>query len=255
MESLSEHYLREEQIRRNTINAVLYPAMLTALMLAVILILIVHVMPVFEQIFLELGANISGPALLFINAGKLFSTYGVSVLLVVAVLVIGGLFSTTIESGRKFWHNFGRHFRAIRKGYEDINICRFASAMSMSIASGLTPEQGLSLSMHLNDDPDFDKKLHLVHDEILDGRSFSQSLLKNGIFTGLYAKMTVLGAKTGSLETVLSQIADLCQEQIDIRLNNRLAAIEPILAIVLSLVVGAILFSVMFPLLGIMSSL
>uniref|UniRef100_I5AU91 Type II secretory pathway, component PulF n=1 Tax=Eubacterium cellulosolvens (strain ATCC 43171 / JCM 9499 / 6) TaxID=633697 RepID=I5AU91_EUBC6 len=255
MESLSFHYNREEQIRRNTINSVVYPALMTAIMLAVILVLIVRVMPIFEQVFRELGAVITGPALLFINAGKFLRTYGITILLICAIILIGGLFSTTFEGGKKFWHNVGRHFRGIRKGYEEITICRFASAMSMAIASGLTPEQGLYLTMDLNEDADFDKKLHKVHDELSEGTSFSQCLLNNGIFSGLYAKMTVVGAKTGTLDTVLAQIADLCQEQVDRRLNNRLAAIEPVLAIILSLIVGAILFSVMFPLLGIMSSL
>ena len=64
--------------------------------------------------------------------------------------------------------------------------------------------------------------------------------------------MANVGSKAGALDIVMSQIADLYQEEIDTRINNTLSVIEPALIIVLSIVVGIILISVMFPLLGIM---
>jgi type IV pilus assembly protein PilC len=67
--------------------------------------------------------------------------------------------------------------------------------------------------------------------------------------------MTSIGNKTGALDQVMSQISDLYQEDIDNKINNRLAVLEPALIIVLSIIVGIILLSVMFPLLGIMASL
>jgi type IV pilus assembly protein PilC len=76
-----------------------------------------------------------------------------------------------------------------------------------------------------------------------------------GIFGGVYSRMTSIGNKTGALDQVMSQISDLYQEDIDNKINNRLAVLEPALIIVLSIIVGIILLSVMFPLLGIMASL
>ena len=67
--------------------------------------------------------------------------------------------------------------------------------------------------------------------------------------------MASIGSKTGTMDQVMEQIARLYQEDIDTRMNNMLAVLEPTLVIALSLIVGVILLSVMFPLMGIMSSI
>ena len=83
----------------------------------------------------------------------------------------------------------------------------------------------------------------------------SDALHSAGIFTGTCARLITLGARTGRTEQVMSQIAALYQEEIDTRLSNVLSILEPTLVIVLSLIVGVILFSVMLPLMGIMSGI
>ena len=67
--------------------------------------------------------------------------------------------------------------------------------------------------------------------------------------------MASIGGKTGSMDQVMDQIAGLYQDDIDNRMNNALAVLEPTLVIALSLIVGIILLSVMLPLMGIMSSI
>lgn len=67
--------------------------------------------------------------------------------------------------------------------------------------------------------------------------------------------MASIGARTGELDAVLERIADLCQEDLDDRMNRTLAVLEPTLVITLSLIVGVILLSAMLPLMGILSSL
>ena len=75
------------------------------------------------------------------------------------------------------------------------------------------------------------------------------------MFSGIYARMANIGQKTGSMDRVMEKLAALYEEEIDASISNRLAAIEPALVIVLSVIVGAILLSVMLPLMSIMSTL
>ena len=67
--------------------------------------------------------------------------------------------------------------------------------------------------------------------------------------------MASIGSKVGSMDQVMEQIAELYQEDIDTRMNNLLAVLEPTLVVMLSLIVGVILLSVMLPLMGIMSNI
>jgi type IV pilus assembly protein PilC len=67
--------------------------------------------------------------------------------------------------------------------------------------------------------------------------------------------MAFIGSKAGSLDQSMAQIAESYQEEVDSKINQMLSIIEPTLVVLLSLIVGVILLSVMFPLIGIMSSL
>ncbi len=86
-------------------------------------------------------------------------------------------------------------------------------------------------------------------------KDLTDAFLTAGIFGGVYARMVSIGSKVGSMDQVMEQIAELYQEDIDTRMNNLLAVLEPTLVVMLSLIVGVILLSVMLPLMGIMSNI
>ena len=142
-----------------------------------------------------------------------------------------------------------------RAVYEEIAVCRFASGMALTLSSGLNPDRSMELVNSLNDDPVFQKKIDACKNQIDEGNDISQALFTSGMFTGVYARMVSIGSKTGTMDQVMEQVASLYQEDIDNRMNNILAVLEPTLVILLSLIVGVILLSVMLPLMGIMSSI
>ena len=138
---------------------------------------------------------------------------------------------------------------------EQLSVCRFASGMAISLKSGLTQEQSLELTERLIEDTDFCKKLEACRNGLSEGQDLAALLHQEQILTGVHARMASIGARTGELDAVLERIADLCQEDLDDRMNRTLAVLEPTLVITLSLIVGVILLSAMLPLMGILSSL
>lgn len=255
MKSLEDHYEREENIRLSTRNAVFYPLILSAMMIAVIIVLLVQVMPVFNDVFRGLGTEMTGFPAFLMNVGNWIRTYSAFFLIVVfaVMLVIFILYRTS--AGREALRRFARRFRSVRRSDHALAACRFAGAMSMTLSAGLTPDESLELAIKLNEDPDFGQKLDRLSADVAEGKGFANSLYKNEVFTGIYSRMISIGQKTGSIDQVMGQVADMYQDEIDTRLGNRLATLEPLLVIVMSVVIGAILLSVMFPLLGIMSSI
>lgn len=255
MASLEKYYEEKEELHQNSVNAVFYPLVLTGVLIAVVLVLLVQVMPVFEQVYQELGAEMTGFPLLLKKTGDAIRMYSVSFLLILGALVLVVFVSRLTPEGQQFWHRFGRHFRSVRQGYEAEAAAEFAGVMTMTLASGLTPEEGLDLSVDLAEEPDFRSKLERVRADLNRGMSLAGSLRQQGIFSGVYARLASLGEKAGTLDRVFGQIAVLCSQDAKDRLNRRMASVEPVLVIVLSVLIGAILLSVMFPLLGIMSAL
>lgn len=242
--SLAQHYDREDSIRTSIRHALTYPLIMTAMMILVILVLLMKVMPIFNQVFIQLGSEMTGFAGLLVSLGNSLSNYVLVVIMIVAVMTALLFF---------FAKRFIYRIPFTRTIYEKIAACRFASGMALALSSGLNPDLSMQLVCELNEDAVFAKKLDLCKKYISEGEDLSKALLHAGIFTGLYARMASIGSKSGTMDQVMQQIAESYQEDVDNRINQILAVIEPTLVVILSLIVGVILLSVMFPLIGIMS--
>lgn len=255
MEALKNHYEREESIRRSIRSSITYPLIMTGMMAAVIVVLLVKVLPIFNQVFIQLGSELTGFSRILMQTGNTISRYSAVFIGLLLLLVGFAVFGTRTASGKKILRRLGCRFKPIRIIYEETAACRFASGMALTLSSGLNPERSMELVTALNDDPVFQEKVGRCREAVQDGEDISQALFSSGMFTGIYARMVSIGARTGSMDQVMDQIADLCQDDIDTRMNNMLAVLEPSLVILLSLIVGVILLSVMLPLMGIMSGI
>ncbi len=255
MESLRDHYEQEDAIGKSIKNAVTYPLIMGGMMVIVIIVLLVKVMPIFNQVFIQLGTEMTGFSRMLMDLGNAINRYSIVLIVLLFLAAAGIIFCTRTQKGKVFFRTAGYRLKFIRPIFEEIAACRFASGMALTLRSGLNPERSMELVHALSDDPFFLEKLKTCQERIDEGEDLSEALHASGIFSGIYARMASIGSKTGSMDQVMSRVAKLYQDDIDSRMNNALAVLEPTLVIVLSLIVGVILLSVMLPLTGIMSSL
>lgn len=255
MAALSEHYDREDSIAKSIKNAVTYPLIMAGMMVVVIIVLLVKVMPIFNQVFIQLGTEMTGFSRTLMNMGNAINRYSIVFIVILVLIAALLLYGTRTSGGRRMFRRLGYRLKFIRAIYEQIAACRFASGMALTLSSGLNPERSMELVTALNDDVHFQKKIDSCQNLVNEGKDLSEALFGAGIFTGMYARMASIGGKTGSMDQVMDKIAGLYQDEIDTRMNNALAVLEPTLVIALSLIVGVILLSVMLPLMGIMSSI
>lgn len=255
MASLSDHYEREEMISQSIRNALTYPLIMIAMMIVVILILVAKVMPVFAQVFRQLGHEMTGLSKGILMIGNTLSAYSYVFLAIVAVIAVAALWLTHSEAGQKTLRSLGHRFRFTRDIYEKKALCRFAGGMSLALKSGLTPERGLELTEGLTGDELFQERLNACRADVEDGLDLSEALVKEHIFSGIYARMAAIAQKAGTMDEVTGEIADRCEEEVNARVSAFISVLEPTLVIILSVITGIILLSVMLPLLGIMAGL
>lgn len=255
MEALSRHYDREESIRQSIRSAITYPLIMAVMIIVVIVVLLVKVMPVFHQVFVQLGSEMSGFSQILMHVGNIMNRYAIFFILLFAAVFVLALYMTKTASGKTLMQKIGYRIPFTRSLYEAVAACRFASGMALTLSSGLNAERSMELVQSLNEDPFFRKKLDACKDLTEKGTDLSEALHTSGILTGIYSRMASIGQKTGSMEQVMNQIAESYQNDIDSRMSRALSVLEPTLVIGLSLIVGIILLSVMLPLMGIMSGI
>ena len=255
LDALSVYYDREASIAQTIKNAVTYPLVMIFMMLLVILVLITRVMPIFNQIFQQLGTEMTGLSKALLDFGTTINYYS-TILIILTILVVAAVFYFgRTKKGRRNLRTLAAHTPMTRAFMEKIAMCRFASGMSLTLSSGMSPEECLRMAAELIDHDSFAARLEVCRESLDEGQEFHKALLDAEVFSGIYARMASIGDRTGALDEVMQEIADQCQEEIDLKFTSLIAALEPTLVIVLSLIVGLILLSVMLPLMGIMSSI
>ncbi len=239
MDSLESYYEREYMISLSIRNAFTYPIVMIGMVFFIILLLLTKVLPIFEQVFLQLGREMTGIAKGFLLFGNFLSDYLFFVLFAIVILCYGIFTYVKRKSTLK----------------PLISASRFSSCMALTLKSGLVPERGFEFAEEMIEDAAFQQKLQAAKESFVTGENLANALQQAGIFTGTYSRLLAIANKTGCVEQALERIAASYEEEIQTKITSFISALEPTLVIILSCVVGIILFSVMFPLLGILTIL
>ncbi len=255
MDSLSFHYTREENIAQGIKSAVTYPLLIVAMMLIVVVVLIVKVLPIFNDVFLQLGTEMTGISKGLLNLGNALQKYSFVFIAICAVLIILVFICAKTAPGRRLTARFLSSFFATKAMYDKIASGRFASGMALTLSAGLDVDQSLSMVKELVDNEQMAEKIEKCREMTQNGSSFSDALVSSEIFSSMYARMITIGYKTGSIDKALEKIANGYENEVDSRISNLISILEPTLVIILSVVVCLILLSVMMPLMAIMSSI
>ena len=247
--SLSVYYEREENISSSIKNAVTYPAIMILMLFIVIGVLIVKVLPVFQDVYRQLGTELSGPA----RALMTFSNALQRILpVIIIILVLGG---ATIFYLIKKKSVIFSHFFLSKKLSESIAVGRFASGMSLTLSSGLDTDESLKMTSELTDHQGLQEKVNICKQQIESGERFADAIATAGIFTSTQSRMINIGVRSGAMDQVMEDIARQCNEETDAKIQHILSILEPTLVAILAVIVGVILLSVMLPLMGIMANM
>lgn len=254
--ALGRYYENKQTLSDNLRRAVVYPLLLLGLLSAVAVVVITRVLPVFYQMLHQVGVQMSGLALSLMGLGRALTSVSAVLLALFVMLTCLGLLAWKSPAIRdrlipvleRRWGDkgiFGRLSRA-----------RFAMAMAMAISSGLHPEEAISLAGGVcGDRGGIAARAERCRALLEQGENLEQSLSQTQLFSARDCRLLALGVKAGETDTVMAQIARQGEERVLDELDRKLSLVEPALVIIMSLMVGLVLFSVMLPLMGVMSSL
>lgn len=256
MESLAAHYRREEELSRNIRSAVAYPLVMLGMMIAVMAVLLIKVMPVFRQVFEQLGTQMTGFPRAVMELGGVLGNYSGVFLVLAAAAAAVCIFLFFTEKGRSISSNLFNRSVFTRRLAEKIACSRFASAMYLSLSSGLNVDQSLEMTERLVEHTRVQGQIREIRRSVAAGEeTFAEAAARTRIFTGAYTRMLAAGFRAGSLDEVMKQISAQYDEEIEERIDSALGRLEPTLVAILSVAVGLILLSVMLPLLGVMANI
>ncbi len=255
MQSLCDYYEHEENISESIRNAITYPFIMIVMMLIIIAVIISEVLPLFNQVFIQLGTQMDGFSGSLLAIGEALRSYSLVFFGILFLMIVFFIYVTKTKKGTLLLSKVASRITPLKRFSDAIAYGRFASGMSLMLGSGMGIYQSLEMVSHLVGNSDMEAKIIRCRGHIMDGDGFAEALQKEHFFNNLYSRMIAIGTKTGNLDSILGKIAHIYEEENDKKIRNFISVLEPTLVISLSLVVGLILLSVILPLLSIMTSI
>lgn len=256
LSALARYYEDRARLDHQVKAALLYPSILLIIMLAVIAVLLIKVLPVFNDVYSYLGASLTGIAGGLLAFGRALDKAMPFLCVILGLVVVFLVLFSAVPAFREKMTAAWRKKMGDRGVSRKINTACFAQSLSMGLSSGLPIEEALSLAGSLLDGvPAAKQRCDDCKKRIESGESLSATMKASGALPSAECRILELGLKSGTGDSAMEQIARRLSEESDIALEESVARVEPALVMVTSVLVGIILLAVMLPLMNIMTAI
>ena len=249
LEAVVGYFDNRLSMERRLRTALLHPAVLLLIMMAVVILLLTKVLPVFDQVYRQLGSPLGGAAGVLLFLGQILekclpvfcAAAGLAAILLF-FFSSGAKFRTAVE---KTWKNrFGG-----RGVCGAVNRSAAAQVLSMAMESGFPAEEALILAEHLLEDvPAVSRSCRACAEALEKGTPLAEAAWQCGLLDRTDSRMLAAGVRSGSGEVAMSEIAERMREESSAALDELSGRVEPALVLTLSVLTGLILLTVMLPL-------
>ena len=256
LQRLSTYIEKNVKLKRAVKSAAVYPVVVIFVAVSVITLLLWKVVPIFTTLFVSLNVALPLPTRIVIGLSHFVgSIFGF--LTFVAFIGIG--------IGLKVWYGTepGRMIidRALLKIplvgilLRKIAVARFTRTLGTLISSGVPILEGLDITARSAGNAVVEKALLYVRKQLEAGRTLADPLKETDVFPGMVTQMIAVGEQTGAMDAMLQKIADFYEDEVDAAVKDLLAAMEPIMIVVLGVVVGGIVISMYLPIFSLIGQL
>ncbi len=254
LKSLAIYYEREAGVKKSLKSAISYPLVLIGMMSAVVLFLVIRIMPVFQDIFKNLGSDMTATGKNIMNTATVAGYVILFIVLIVLVIVLAVVIINHLGYGEKL-KEFAFKIPGLDKVSLKLSAAKFSSVLAMMLSSGYSLEKSLELAPTIVNDSAAKAQIKRCEELVKSGMNFPEALMEICLFSGLQNRMISVGFKAGQLDTVMNRLAKEYNEEVDDTIEKLVGVIEPTLVAIMSLIIGGILLSVMLPLANIMSQI
>jgi type IV pilus assembly protein PilC len=240
------------KLKRSIISASIYPAAVVFVAIAAVAIIMIVVIPQFEQIFLGLlgpGEALPLPTRIVMMISNFVAGWGGLVTLAAGIgAVVGTKFYYKTPKGRHQIDAIILKLPIFGAIVRKIAVARFSRILSTLLSSGVPILQSLEITAKTAGNVIVENAILAVRAGVERGESFVEPLKATAVFPEMVSQMVGVGEQTGALDAMLGKIADFYEDEVDAAIADLLAMIEPALIAFLGVTIGSIVIAMYLPL-------
>ena len=251
LQRLSTFIEKIVKLKRDIVSAMIYPTAVILLAIVAVAVIMVVVIPQFQNIFLGLlgpGEALPLPTRIVVGISNFLAGWGgLSILVTIILSVVGIRYYYKTASGRKIIDTVLLKVPILGPIFSKIAIARFSRTLSTLLSSGVPILQSLDITARTAGNVVIEAAILKIRDGVEQGKSFVEPLKAVDVFPHMVAQMVGIGEQTGALDAMLGKIADFYEQEVDAAIANLLTLIEPILIGFLGVTIGGIVISMYLP--------
>jgi type IV pilus assembly protein PilC len=247
------------KLKRSIISASIYPTAVVAVAIGAIAIIMVVVIPQFEQIFIGLlgpGELLPLPTRIVMAISSFLAGWGgLSMLIALIGSAVGIKYYYKTDKGKWQIDSLLLKLPIFGDILRKVAVARFSRILSTLLSSGVPILQSLDITAKTAGNVVIEDAILKVRAGVERGENFVDPLKQTKVFPHMVGQMIGVGEQTGALDAMLGKIADFYEEEVDTAIADLLAMIEPVLIAFLGITIGSIVISMYLPLFSLIGKL
>ena len=247
---LADTMERNKELRESVKSALIYPTILIGVAVMSVLVLLVWVVPQFEQTFAQAGKALPLPTLVVIFLGTTLKHWwwALIALVVFGVWWIRRRLRTPVVRAR--WDARTLRLPLIGDLVRKVEVARFARTLATLLGNGVTLLAGLAIVKETLGNVVLANAIDGVIARLREGKGFGRPLAETGLYPKLAVQMILVGEESGRLEEMLNRVADVYDREVALAVKRFLSVLEPALILTLAVFIGGIVFSILLGVMG-----
>lgn len=250
LERLTSYMESSEALKAKVKSAMMYPAIVLSICGLVTVFLMVFVIPTFKTIFGSFGAALPLPTQILMDLSDIMKKYFILIALAPVAAYKGFVKFYATPYGMKWVDGKSLQVPIFGVILKKVAVAKFTRTLGTLIKSGVPIMQALETVAATAGNVVIAEAVLQTRESIREGGHISDPLKKSGLFPNMVTSMISVGEETGSLDIMLSKIADFYDQEVDTAVKGLTSLIEPIVIVVMGVIIGTIVVAMFLPMFG-----
>ncbi len=247
LDRLAQYIEKAAKLKAKVKSAMIYPGVIITVAVGVIAIILIFVIPTFEQMFADFGGALPLPTQIVINMSRFATGNFIYIIFALVAAFIGFKFFYRWERGKILVDNWVLFLPVFGPLLRKVAVARFSRTLSTMISSGVPILNALDIVSRTSGNKTVERAVLQAKISISEGQTLAEPLEETGIFPPMVIHMISIGETTGALDSMLGKIADFYDDEVDVAVDTLTSLMEPIMIVFLGVIVGGLVVSMYLP--------
>lgn len=255
MERMSIQFEKTAKNQGMMKKAMIYPVIVGIVAIGVVAVMLLVVIPSYSTMFETLNAELPAITKIVLAASGFMQSYWFVILTIVVLAILIVKAYLTTDSGKRLWSQIQFYIPMVTNLVVKTASANMARTLGTLISAGVPLVEAVDIVAHTMENVLIKDALMDAKDQIMIGVPLSEPLKECGLFPPMVHHMVKIGEEAGTTEEMLTKLADYFDEEVELAVQSLMAAMEPLIIVLLAGVVGVLVISVILPMMSIYDTL